>query len=108
MPVYTGWWRGAPQWSDGVVNYSNAHIDVVASVYVVHSGHSTQSESETSGEVRRILSEHLKEEGADEVHGEMASVARIRVKSPVCRMLMVALVFAFGVYFGEPLPAWIP
>lgn len=50
------------KWTDGVVNYSSAHIDGAASELVVHSGHSTQSEPETIEEVRRILIEHLKEE----------------------------------------------
>jgi pimeloyl-ACP methyl ester carboxylesterase len=50
------------EWTDGVVDYSSAHIDGVASELVVHSGHSTQSEPETIEEVRRILIEHLKEE----------------------------------------------
>jgi pimeloyl-ACP methyl ester carboxylesterase len=44
---------------DGVVKYSSAHIDGVASEFVVRSGHSTQSEPETIEEVRRILYEHL-------------------------------------------------
>jgi pimeloyl-ACP methyl ester carboxylesterase len=52
------------KWTDGVVNYSSAHIDGVASEFVVHSSHSTQSEPETIEEVRRILIEHLKGEGS--------------------------------------------
>lgn len=44
---------------DGVVAYSSAHIDGVASELVVHSGHSTQATPETIEEVRRILYEHL-------------------------------------------------
>ena len=48
------------EWTDGVVNYSSAHIDGVASELVVHSGHSTQGHPETIEEVRRILLEHLK------------------------------------------------
>jgi pimeloyl-ACP methyl ester carboxylesterase len=51
------------KWTDGVVNYNSAHIDGVASELVVHSSHSTQSEPATIEEVRRILIEHLKEEG---------------------------------------------
>jgi pimeloyl-ACP methyl ester carboxylesterase len=51
------------KWTDGVVNYSSAHIDGVASEFVVHSSHSTQSEPGTIEEVRRILVEHLQEEG---------------------------------------------
>ena len=49
------------KWTDGVVNYSSAHIDGVASELVVHSGHSTQDHPETIEEVRRILLEHLRE-----------------------------------------------
>jgi len=51
------------KWTDGVVDYSSAHIDGVASELVVHSSHSTQSEPETIEEVRRILVEHLEAEG---------------------------------------------
>jgi pimeloyl-ACP methyl ester carboxylesterase len=56
---------GAPRkkWTDGVVDYSSAHIEEVASELIVHSSHSTQSEPATIEEVRRILIEHLKEEG---------------------------------------------
>jgi pimeloyl-ACP methyl ester carboxylesterase len=57
--------RGGPPpegQNDGVVEYSSAHLDGVASEYVVfHSGHSTQSHPETIQEVRRILLEHLAE-----------------------------------------------
>ena len=49
------------KWVDGVVSYSSAHIDDVASELVVHSGHSTQSDPETIEEVRRILLEHLEQ-----------------------------------------------
>lgn len=48
-------------WTDGVVNYSSAHIDGVLSEMVVHSGHSAQDNPQTIEEVRRILMEHLKE-----------------------------------------------
>ena len=51
------------KWTDGVVDYSSAHIEGVASELIVHSSHSTQSEPATIEEVRRILTEHLKEEG---------------------------------------------
>ena len=53
------------KWTDGVVRYGSAHIDGAVSELVVHSGHSTQSQPETIEEVRRILAEHLKEEGMD-------------------------------------------
>jgi pimeloyl-ACP methyl ester carboxylesterase len=46
--------------SDGVVKYSSAHIEGVASELVVRSGHSTQAEPATIEEVRRILLEHAK------------------------------------------------
>jgi len=45
---------------DGVVDYSSAHLDGVESELVVeHSGHSTQANPITIGEVRRILFEQL-------------------------------------------------
>jgi hypothetical protein len=47
-------------WNDGVVAYSSAHIEGVASELIVHSSHSTQSEPQTIEEVRRILLENLK------------------------------------------------
>jgi pimeloyl-ACP methyl ester carboxylesterase len=47
-------------WNDGVVAYSSAHLEGVASELIVHSGHSTQSEPQTIEEVRRILLENLK------------------------------------------------
>jgi pimeloyl-ACP methyl ester carboxylesterase len=48
------------EWNDGVVAYSSAHLDGVASELIVHSSHSTQSEPQTIEEVRRILHENLK------------------------------------------------
>jgi triacylglycerol esterase/lipase EstA (alpha/beta hydrolase family) len=48
--------------NDGVVEYTSAHIDGVASELVVHSGHSTQSEPATIEEVRRILYENMQSE----------------------------------------------
>ncbi|MBP1749925.1 MAG: hypothetical protein H6Q52_2464, partial [Deltaproteobacteria bacterium] len=47
------------KWTDGVVKYESAHIDYAASERVVHSGHSTQGETETIEEVRRILLKHI-------------------------------------------------
>jgi len=47
-------------WNDGVVAYSSAHLDGVASELIVHSGHSTQETPQTIEEVRRILLENLK------------------------------------------------
>ncbi len=49
------------EWSDGVVAYSSAHLEGVASELIVHSGHSTQEIPQTIEEVRRILLENLKE-----------------------------------------------
>ena len=43
---------------DGVVKYSSAHIDGVASEKIVHSAHSMQGNPETIQEVKRILIEH--------------------------------------------------
>lgn len=44
---------------DGVVKYTSAHIDGVASELIVRSGHSTQATPETIEEVRRLLYAHL-------------------------------------------------
>ena len=46
---------------DGVVKYSSAHIDGVASELIVRDSHSTQATPVTIEEVRRILYAHLKE-----------------------------------------------
>ncbi len=51
---------GPPQeGGDGVVKYTSAHIDGVASELIVRSGHSTQAVPETIEEVRRLLYAHL-------------------------------------------------
>ena len=47
---------------DGVVKYTSAHIDGVASELIVRSGHSTQAVPETIEEVGRILYAHLKDQ----------------------------------------------
>jgi pimeloyl-ACP methyl ester carboxylesterase len=47
--------------TDGVVAYSSAHIEGVASEYVVVSGHSCQDNPLTIAEVRRIMLEHIAE-----------------------------------------------
>lgn len=52
-PVETG--------DDGVVEYKSAHIAGVESEYIVRSGHSTQADPHTIGEVRRILLLHWAE-----------------------------------------------
>jgi pimeloyl-ACP methyl ester carboxylesterase len=44
--------------TDGVVEYSSAHLDGMASELVVTSGHSVQQNPEAIEEVRRILLEH--------------------------------------------------
>jgi hypothetical protein len=44
---------------DGVVKYSSAHIDGVASEKIVRSSHSTQGNPETIQEIKRILFERL-------------------------------------------------
>jgi pimeloyl-ACP methyl ester carboxylesterase len=49
------------EWDDGVVAFSSAHIDGVASELIVHSGHSAQESPLAIEEVRRILLENLKE-----------------------------------------------
>ncbi len=46
---------------DGVVKYTSAHIDGVASEKIVRSTHSTQGHPETIQEVKRILFERTKE-----------------------------------------------
>ena len=50
------------QGDDGVVKYTSAHIDGVASELIVRDGHSTQATPATIEEVRRILYAHLKEQ----------------------------------------------
>jgi len=45
---------------DGIVKYSSAHIDGVASEKIVRSSHSTQGNPETIQEIKRILFERLK------------------------------------------------
>jgi len=47
---------------DGVVRYTSAHIDGVASELIVRDSHSTQATPATIEEVRRILYAHLKEQ----------------------------------------------
>ncbi len=50
----------APDGDDGVVKYASAHLEGVASEFVVPSEHSCQGNPLTIEEVRRILLEHLK------------------------------------------------
>lgn len=47
---------------DGVVKYTSAHIDGVASEFIVRDSHSTQATPATIEEVRRLLYAHLKEQ----------------------------------------------
>jgi hypothetical protein len=49
---------------DGVVKYSSAHIDGVASEKIVRSSHSTQGHPETIQEVKRILFARIREQTA--------------------------------------------
>jgi hypothetical protein len=49
---------------DGVVKYSSAHIDGVASEKIVRSSHSTQGHPDTIQEVKRILFAHKREQTA--------------------------------------------
>lgn len=49
------------KWTDGVVEYSSAHIEAVKSEMVVQSGHSIQNHPEAIEEVRRILLQHVRE-----------------------------------------------
>jgi hypothetical protein len=44
---------------DGVVTYASAHVDYVASEFIVRSGHSCLNHPAAIEEVRRILYEHL-------------------------------------------------
>ncbi|MEJ2476007.1 MAG: hypothetical protein P8Y40_00600 [Desulfobacterales bacterium] len=54
--------NGAPEsGDDGVVAYSSAHLDGMASEFIVRAGHSCQTHPFTIEEVRRILLEHLGE-----------------------------------------------
>lgn len=46
--------------NDGVVEYTSAHLDGMASEFIVRSGHSSQLNPLAIDEVRRILVEHLK------------------------------------------------
>jgi len=46
--------------SDGVVAYTSAHVDGVASEKIVRSGHSTQGDPATIEEIRRILLENIR------------------------------------------------
>jgi pimeloyl-ACP methyl ester carboxylesterase len=48
-----------PEGDDGVVKYTSAHVDYVASEFIVRHGHSCQQHPLVIEEVRRILLEHL-------------------------------------------------
>jgi hypothetical protein len=60
---------------DGVVKFSSAHIDGVASEKIVRSSHSTQGNPETIQEVKRILFERAKELTASQ-NGSASSLNR--------------------------------
>src|SRR5262249_62180048 len=64
-----------PAGSDGIVPYASAHLDCAVSEKVVHAGHNVQVEPETTVELRRILSLHLKE-----FEGRAASPAGVGAK----------------------------
>ena len=51
---------------DGIVKYSSAHIDGVASEKIVRSPHSTQGNPETIQEVKRILFARLRSVAGEE------------------------------------------
>lgn len=52
-----------PNSSDGVVRYRSSHIKWAESEKIVPAGHSVQADIATAEEMRRILREHLKDEG---------------------------------------------
>ena len=54
--------------NDGVVEYSSAHLDGMASEFIVKSGHSSQLNPLAIEEVRRILVEHLTAASRDVVN----------------------------------------
>ena len=56
--------------NDGVVEYQSAHIDGVASEFIVRSPHSCQGHPFTIEEVRRILMEHLSVQVAGPANAE--------------------------------------
>jgi len=74
--------------NDGVVEYKSAHIDGVASEFIVRSGHSCQGHPLTIEEIRRILLEHLgilvtgpaqAEPAAEPAHSETPAVMHEQV-----------------------------
>lgn len=52
-----------PESSDGVVPYWSSRVEPVASEIMIDSNHSVPNHPEAASEVRRILFQHLKEEG---------------------------------------------
>jgi hypothetical protein len=96
---------------DGVVAYSSAHIDGVASELVVHSGHSTQATPETIEEVRRILHVHLAAVGSrvpEPKYGELGRKdSNLQVPDPESGALPVWLLptsLAAGVPYNKLSP----
>jgi pimeloyl-ACP methyl ester carboxylesterase len=63
---------------DGVVKYSSAHIEGVASEKIVRSAHSMQGNPETIQEVKRILMEHAKTFAASSRTGVAGSSSKFR------------------------------
>jgi len=66
------------KWNDGVVAYSSAHLEGVASELIVHSSHSTQSEPQTIEEVRRILLENLNNSHENLVQSGSSKIGRVK------------------------------
>lgn len=58
--------------NDGVVEYGSAHLDGMASEYVVRTGHSAQGHPLTIEEVRRILLQHLDSTGQNPARDTLA------------------------------------
>ncbi len=54
---------GIPGGNDGIVEYQSSHLDGAESELVVKSGHSVQQNAAAIDEVRRILLQHLHENG---------------------------------------------
>jgi len=50
--------------TDGVVQYTSAHVDYAESEFIVRSGHSCQCNPLTIEEVRRILLKNLGQDGS--------------------------------------------
>ncbi len=60
---------GVPGGTDGIVTYRSAHLNGAASELIVKSGHSVQTNAAAIDEVRRILLEHLHQNGLLDGYG---------------------------------------